>query len=770
MPDNPQLGVEAVWDSRGFDEGFKKYLRSLRAAEQATDNLADKAARADKKRADAADKAEETISRALLKTRRELMTVLFFVRLLERGWVAAWGAIENAAVQGSERMGIRALARRLETDLGGTAAAIKSLANDAMSTQDSLQVVLRGMLVDQGQFSDEYAKLWEAARVAAVTGMAEADEAFEAFITDLVEGTGEATDSISGIYGVQAALEAYAAANGRTVETLDQVEAAHIVLQQIYRETEYLISEGAGAALDYAEAWNRVQGRLSELREVFGIFVSDSGILQTIDRLTTATTQSLAIMGATIATVRESIREGGTEFAGGTTFWGELLGAMRGDPSEAFARNMQRYADALGAFRDEVDKRGMDYGALRPEEGEAARDIDYSPIVDHLLKREKLIEDHTHRVGKIWDRYYDRLEQADLRYNQAIARASRMADRARLKAQRRYDRRRRRQVEDNNRRLRKLYEEHQLRLEQNERQYQLRSLQNEALYQYERGLLVAYGDVLGIEDLDARYNLEKKAREQNFKEQQRQERENYELRRRFMEEEMAAQLEALRQALQDQLEEIRLQEEERMAEAEERRRESYDAAAKARDQQLEEEQRQHDRSLEQWNQYWVKLAKRFELGLSDINQILAHFFGAGSEFDSIMDDFLGKWERYMSYLNQLTQLIGNLRRGAAAPLPGVGLPPSAPPNYDNRPYQYGGSMIASRPTRLMVGEGHMPEMVSVRPMSSLTTVKLSWGGGPIPVSGTGLEGADTTGLGDAIAQGLVGALEKAVVRMGATYA
>jgi hypothetical protein len=768
MPDNPQLGVEAIWDSRGFDEGFKKYLRGLKAAEEATDDLANKSAASSRKRAAAAEKAEDSIAKSLMKTRREIMTVLFFIRLLERGWAASWESIEAAAAQGAERMGIRALARRLETDLGGTAAAIKNLAEGAMSTRESLQVVLQGLLTDQGQFSDEYAKLWEAARVAAVTTGVEASEAFEAFVTDLVEGTGEASDAIIPIYGIQRALESYAAASGRTVKELGQEEAAHITLQQIYRETGYLLDEGAREALGYAESWDRVQARLNEFKEVAGIFISDSGVLATLNRLVTSATQSLAILGAGIAAVRENLQEWGGPTQAFFGLGAEIGMAAQGAPSDAFSEHMQRYADALGFFQDEVDKRNIDYEALRPEGDE--KDVDYSPIIDHLLKREKLIEDHTHRVEQIWDRYYDRLEQAELRYQQSIDSAQRMAERSRARAQRRYDRQRQRQVEDNNRRLRKLQESYHLRLEQNEREYHLRSLQSEALYQYERGLAVAYGDVLGIEDLDARYTLEKQAREDNFKEQQRQETENYELRRRFMQEEMEAQLEQLRQALDDQMEEIRLREEERIAEAEERRKAEIERAGQARDQQLEEELRQHERSLEQWSQYWVKLARRFELGLSDINQILAQFFGAGSEFDSIMDQVITKWESYMGYLTQLTQLIANLRRGAAGPLPGIGIPPQQPPgNPYYRPYQYGGSMIANRPTRMMVGEGHMPEMISTRPLSPIGTLKLSWAGGPIPVTGSGLEGADTSGLGDAIAQGLLGALEKSIVRTGATY-
>jgi hypothetical protein len=751
-------------DDKQFNKRFQGYLAGLRAMEKATDDLADKSERADKKRAKSAKKAEETIAKSLQQSRREMLTVLFFIRMLERAWVAAWRLMGDASEEGAKRMGIRALARRMETDLGGVAAQIVELANESSSAQEAMQVVLQGLLTDQGQFSDEYAKLWEAARVAAVTGMAEADEAFKAFVTDLVEGTGAATDAISPIYGVQQALADFAAESGRTVEQLTQQEAAHITLQQVYRTTNELLDEGARAALDASEGWDRVTAAIDEFKTVVGTLLVESGALPALKRLVDAATQSVALLGAAWSATREGFTTGNFELNVANALT-ELIQAGRGDPSEAFSKHMQRYADALGLFQDKVNKGGMDYAGLRAGADPSDPD-DFSPILDHLMKRERLMEDHSYRIGKVEQRYQTRMAKAWSRYNTNVSRIQRQADRDRDRAQRRFDRQRARAQNDMQRRLEKAEQEHYLRLEQNSREYRLREMQSEALYQYERGRLVAFGDVLGIEDLDARSELEKDARKQNFDEQQRQEKENYELRRRFMREQMEEQMEWMRAALEDQLEEIRIREEERLREAEERRKEELADAAQARDAQLKDEERQHLRSLEQWNQYWVKLAGRFDLGLSEVRAILNTFFGSGGDIDSIMSSFISKWQGYMSQLIQLQQLMTNLRRGAAA------LPPSYPGasrRGGDWPYQYGGSGIFSRPTRLMVGEGHMPEMVSVRPMTSLSTVKLSWSGGPIPVSGNGLEGADTSSIGDSIAQGLMMSLEKALVRTGATY-
>ncbi len=763
-PSQPHIGIEVLLNDADFQQKLRRFLRGVHQMEDIIDQLAQKSEQGDRRRARSAQSASDKITRAIRQLRWEMMAMLFFMRMARRTWDAIWTGMGEAAERGSERMGIRALARTMETDLGSTAMAIRELANEAMSVQDSFRVVLQGLLVDQGQFSDEYARLWEAARVAAVTGMTDAEDAFESFVTDLVDGTGAATDAISPIYQVRNALEEYAMATGRTVQMLSQQEAAHITLQQIYKTTNTLLDNGAREALEYAEAWEQVQGRLEELKDVFHVFVGDSGFLNLLNNLATSATKSLAILGSAIGAVRDTIRGGGTEFD--TTVWGEIMAAARGDPSEAFARHMKRYAETLGLFQDEVDKSKIDYEQLRVEPTDPA---DLSPIVDHLLKRERLVEDHLYRVEQIEARHRARQAKIESRYNKTVAKAQRDAQRQRDRAMRNYNRQRRRQERQNLNRLAKLEEEYNLRLEQNRREFHLRDLQTQALYAYERSRLVAYGDVLGIEDLDARYALEKEAREQNFKEQQRQERENYELRLKWLQEAMALQMEALRQALDDQLEEIDIREEERMAEAAERRKEELAAAEEARAQQLEAEKRQHTRSLEQWDQYWIKLAEKFKMGLSDVQAILQHFFGAESGFSTLMENFLSQWERYISYLTQLQHLMGSIRRGASAPMPG--LPPTAPVGSPSgRPYQYGGSGIFSRPSLIRVGEGHQPEMVNVRPIGSNVSMTLSWGGGAIPIQGSGLEGADLTGVGDTIAQGIVVALQQQIIRSGATYA
>jgi chromosome segregation ATPase len=77
-----------------------------------------------------------------------------------------------------------------------------------------------------------------------------------------------------------------------------------------------------------------------------------------------------------------------------------------------------------------------------------------------------------------------------------------LANRERALAQ--ANKRMQRQQQQANRNLEKLEAQHELQMEYNRRRYELTQIQNERMYQYQRGLLVAEGDVLAIEDFRQR--------------------------------------------------------------------------------------------------------------------------------------------------------------------------------------------------------------------------------------------------------------------------
>ncbi len=123
--------------------------------------------------------------------------------------------------------------------------------------------------------------------------------------------------------------------------------------------------------------------------------------------------------------------------------------------------------------------------------------------------------------------------------------------------------------------------QHQLEMEYMQKRYQLDVLQNERIYQYNRQQLVAEGDVLAIEDLDARYELERQAAEENYELQREQTEAMYRLQAEIQAEAMAEQIAALKDALTEQLTSIEESRQERIADAQAQAAEEQAAAQEA---------------------------------------------------------------------------------------------------------------------------------------------------------------------------------------------
>lgn len=760
----PQIGVQAVFDDAEFNRRMEAMLKNLDRLDKKLEDLADASERSADRRKKAEEGAFKTLSRAIHNLRWELVTFLYLNRVFTRGIKNAFAVMEEAGKGAAERMGTRALARRLETDLGTVSAQVRQTNQEVMSVGESYQVVLQGMLIDQGQFSSQYARLWEAARVAAVVGLTDADTAFKAFITDLRDGTGAATDAISPIYGVANALEDYARATGRTVEQLSNFESAQITMRQVYSETNRLLREGAQEALDAAAQYDQLKAAWADLKQVGGELVQSSGLLPAMTLILRDMAKAAVLVAAGIGAATEEFTKFGKAFDLGSfalLFGQQIAFGAAGAPSEPFEKLMKRYAEAMGYYSDQVNKSQLDYEKMRAK----TEEVDYGPLVDHLLKRERLEEDHRNRLLKLQRQYNTRVDRIERRHQINVDRIHRSAQMDRDRAIRSYNRRRA-AMEDRRRAAeRDLEAEHLLKLEQNRREYMLREMQSEAMYQYERSVLFARGDVLAIEDLDARNALEKEARRQNFEEQQRQERENYALRLQQQKDQFKEQLEDLKAMLDEQLKEISIREAERVAEAAIRREEELAEARKNYQEQVDAEKESHKRSLDAWAEYWVKLAQKFDLGLEQIKTILRTFLGSGGEVDNIMTAFETRWQEYMSKLAQMKALLESMKRSVGSLWPqgrGVGIPGR------DFPFQYGGGGFFSSPTSIRVGE-HGTEMVSISPMTSLTNVNVRWVGGAIPIQGSGLEGANLSGLGDTIAQGLLVGLERGLTRAGATY-
>jgi len=319
-------------------------------------------------------------------------------------------------------------------------------------------------------------------------------------------------------------------------------------------------------------------------------------------------------------------------------------------------------------------------------------------------------------------------------------------------------------------------ERHALEMEFAQRRHNLSLIQNERMYQYSRGMLVAEGDVLAIEDLDARYALEKQAAEENFALQQQQAEAMFRLQAKIQSEAMRDQVAALQLGLREQLAEIEAGRREEIAEAQAAAQEKEAQAAdefttrmataiQERDAELkaqEEGQIEREKSL---TDFLLAIKQDTGMSFEDILNIGKQYFDVGGSFDSLMKT---EWERQATYVQVFTNAIntainaitvlGNRAqaiggRGGVRPTL-----PTSPIGGRRDLYAHGTDTIISSPTNIGVGE-RGPERVIVQPLSPIGVggnVSMSWRGGPIPIHGTGtMGGIDEGAIGNAIAQGIV---------------
>jgi len=319
-------------------------------------------------------------------------------------------------------------------------------------------------------------------------------------------------------------------------------------------------------------------------------------------------------------------------------------------------------------------------------------------------------------------------------------------------------------------------ERHALEMEFAQRRHNLSLLQNERMYQYSRGMLVAEGDVLAIEDLDARYQLEKQAAEENFALQQQQAEAMFRLQAKIQSEAMRDQVAALQLGLRDQLAEIENGRREEIAEAQaaaqEKEAQAADeyatALAAAMEAQQEELKAQEEGQLEREKalaDFLIDMGRELGIGYDAALGIAKQYFDVGGTFDSLMKT---EWERQATYVQVFTNAIntainaitvlGNRAqaiggRGGVRPVL-----PTSPIGGRRDLYAHGTDTIISSPTNIGVGE-RGPERVIVQPLSPIGVggnVSMSWRGGPIPIHGTGaMSGIDEGAMGNAIAQGIV---------------
>ncbi len=750
-----KIGVEAVLEDKQFQQSYKRVEASLQRIEKHTQRMANNSVRAHNRVARTVQRSSNNQIASMIRLRRQIMTITFFVRLAAGIVTGAYNEMAEGAENAAERMGGRALAREAEVNLGPLVRTLVEVSEGALSAQQAFELSNAAILEDQGRFVEQYDELWQAARVAAVTGGGEAIEIHTALVKSMREGTGEAADQATGIFNVQAALQEYAASMDTTADQLTHGEAAAVTFNTVMERTEELLASGAGAALDEAGAFERLSASWEDFKNVSTAVIQTTGLIDSVTKAIQSLTKSMIILGGTMSAGIYNIRkQAESDLPIVHKLWNMITGggADQADVDRFREEAQRRGLEALGFFEDVVDPSKREY-----QEPYEVKPPNIEPIIKQLIKREELFEKHDEKIDQIQLKHLQRLEDIELRHANNVRRIEHGALRSRERAYRAHAL----SVEDATikhiSKIADLQTRHELKVAQRTRKFQIDQLQSERMYQYERTLLVAEGDVLGIEDLDARYLLEKQKDEENFADQQTAQQETHDQRMAREEEEFRERMDQLLRHLNAQIDEINIREQDQLDEADRRRQEARDKAAQDLAQQLEAELMRHEKSLEQWNQYWNQVAKQAKIGLEQVTAIIEEFFGPSGEAAGIMDDYIERFSLRSDITARVTPIVGAGVGGGGGDRPWEDIPVG---------HQYGGQGIVSTPTLFRAGEGGTPERYSFEPMTTIgQSMTLSWAGGAIPIQGSGgMEGADLSGVGDGIVQGLLIAITSAMQR------
>jgi len=653
-----------------------------------------------------------------------LITIIFFVTKATRAVKSMWTMMAEAEEMAMERMGVQALAAMYQRNVGYIIDSMRELSLTSTTAMELLEAAQRGFLQDQGRFASSYGALWQAAQRTAAAAGEEAIDHFEAFVEALARGDAEVLDNVNIMFQAQHAVQQYASSMGTTAKDVDDATQSQIIYNRIMEISRDLQAAGIDEDLERVESIGKVKDAWADLRQEVGL----------------ATAASLEHAGAW------RFLGNAIDFATrALTTWVASSVLMR-----HLTRDLPTIPDVsgIGPGLDEY-----------PRLVEEANQRSLHSIADHLLRRQRLIDDNADRIHKINLQHRDRTEDIEIRHQQRLAKIERDYQRNKASRLRKYNRRVDEEGDDF--RLKELQAErdHLQELRHMRERYQLTTLQNERMYNYERMMLVAEGDVLAIEDLDARYGLEQRARKENQQQRTRETKEEFREDQTQRLEKHRLELDQLKDAYEDQLVELRLQLEEQQLEAEIQRDEAMRQEQRDYDQRLRDQAESHESEMTQWAEHWANVADQAELGAAEVTRIIRDYFGPGGETSQIIQSFLARYQQLMDIYANIEKIKSQV--ASTTPAPFVRPPIGASEEilgywqYAGRPYQFGGSGLVTRPTLVPMGESG-PERFSVQPVSMGGSLVLQWGGGPIPVHGTGnLSGMDLSGIGDVIAKGLV---------------
>lgn len=395
----------------------------------------------------------------------------------------------------------------------------------------------------------------------------------------------------------------------------------------------------------------------------------------------------LAIAHASIAGIVEGLKlipeAIGMALRGEKPVFEDLWERMVEPGEEKFREVMLTYRDAFEETFPEIE-----------EEVEDSWEKITDAVNDALSRIEDMQIAHNRRLADLADDYRIKQERAWDKYEKAIAKEIGRGQARIAKLEDRYTKRRAKTIANFQKRMAKAEEKvsesrvkAQEDFERRERhareRFQLDVLQSERRYQFERNRLVAEGDTLAIEQLDARYELE-----------QEEAKENEALRRRHAGEGQAEQIREAGEAAREQVEELRQQLAETLSEQERNYLDQIEGQKQANQERLAEihiayadQQRLADedyqRSIEKANLNYQRqqedlgrnLAKQEELqelGAEEVATLLNRYYGEDGVADRIMAGWHDREDARIMLTAALMTQIGEWRPllPGGIPMPG----------------------------------------------------------------------------------------------------
>jgi hypothetical protein len=631
---------------------------------------------------------EEDI-KVLRQTRWGIVAVLFYLRMLGAVGKAAWETLNAAYVAHLDRITSKALANAYSEDAGVIVASLKRITNGTLGTSAAVEAAVSGMIATQGQFTDQFEELWVAAEVVALATGDEVSSVFEKLAKAIAEADASAVHTIAPFYDAEDAVGAYAKTIGKAVDELTDAEVRSVLLNTVLDGTQVLLANGVDEALGYARELSELKGSWKSFTEVLfesaGGLEALQGLMDGISARLETASQIAVIFGSIMAGIgavgeelyaRQPLSELERSFTPFSQLVGTLTGAINlfrdeggkgiGDIfMKAFEGRFTAAAEAMGVFEDSTAGANQQLQQFE-DTSKAFSEEGYKSIVEHLLKYEDLVKAHNDKLLEIEEEYNDDLQGAfkdrqealeDLEEWYSDARADALEDAAKKLAKKQND------VDDDRE---EELAKHLLRLRQEEEDYYLNRIQSEREYRYQRDLLVARGDVLAIEDLDARYAMEQQAGEEDYRLKVRQMQEDFDLAQQYRKENAKEALQDLRDDLRDQLTEIDEQYQDRLDTLQEKYAEELQEAADSRAKSLKDEAKDFAAQREQWAQHWTAIMDDTQLTTQQIYEILKSYFGDSGTVDAMMSAFMTRRELEASLLKQVVDAANTTAADVAA--------------------------------------------------------------------------------------------------------